>query len=271
MSTKNFLQIVFAIVISFSITSCKKNSLTDTPDVTTSDYASKHATSEALVQNDNDMLMSQDQTFLDGKTFTNQIDYGLPSCVNKTVSGTFPNRTIKLNFGSSCTDAFGIVRSGIMMIQIDSFARQVGGKAIVTFDNYYVNGYRRQGKVTWQCLSRSNDSISWSRIVDTGKITAPDGRIWFHEANKHVTQIGIPASEYVITGSGTVTNIAGNTFSSQIQSALHKPVTCARIVSGTIKYTGTNHYAVIDYGTGDCDNTATISIDGGSPRGITLP
>ena len=50
-----------------------------------------------------------------------------------------------------------------------------------------------------------------------------------------------------------------------ITSALEKKVLCDNIDKGTIKITGPNHYAIIDYGDGSCDREATISIDGSNP------
>ncbi len=271
MNTKNIVSLLFAVTVVFCLGSCKKNTAVDSSDDTIFDAASKHGTTEVLVQNDNDVLNSLDNSFLEGKTIVANIDYGLPGCAIKTVSGTFPHRVVTIDFGNVCTDSFNIQRKGIVHIQIDGYARRVGDSAIMTFDNYYVNGYHRQGKITWNCISRNSDSVVWTRRVDTGKITSPNGNYWLHSGSKTVVQKGVPSpTEYVITGAGSVTNSSGNTFVSQIISPLHKIVGCPRIVSGTINYIGTNHNALLDYGTGVCDSTATISIDGGSPRTITL-
>lgn len=43
-----------------------------------------------------------------------------------------------------------------------------------------------------------------------------------------------------------------------------------RLVSGILTITGPIHSAVIDYGNGDCDNNATISIDGGAATTFTF-
>ena len=43
-----------------------------------------------------------------------------------------------------------------------------------------------------------------------------------------------------------------------------------RVISGVLTITGPEHSAVIDYGTGDCDNTATIAIDGGTATTFTF-
>ena len=43
---------------------------------------------------------------------------------------------------------------------------------------------------------------------------------------------------------------------------LEKKVICENIDKGSIKITGPNHFALIDFGDGICDRDATISIDG---------
>jgi hypothetical protein len=48
-------------------------------------------------------------------------------------------------------------------------------------------------------------------------------------------------------------------------------MTCQyRVVSGVLTITGPLHSAVIDYGNGDCDNNATIAIDGGVATPFTF-
>jgi len=58
----------------------------------------------------------------------------------------------------------------------------------MTFENYYVNGFKREGTITW-----TNTSIppvkGWQRKVENGKITAPNGRYWLYQSLKDVTQI----------------------------------------------------------------------------------
>jgi hypothetical protein len=52
---------------------------------------------------------------------------------------------------------------------------------------------------------------------------------------------------------------------------LQKKVSCANIDSGRIRFEGPNHFAILDYGNGDCDRIAVISINGNPARTIILP
>jgi hypothetical protein len=75
---------------------------------------------------------------------------------------------------------------------------------------------------------------------------------------------------FSITGQATVTNPGNITRTATILEALQKKYLCPFIDKGRVKFQGPNHFAVLDYGNGDCDRFATISIDGRVPRIITL-
>ena len=99
-----------------------------------------------------------------------------------------------------------------------------------------------------------------------------------HDGIKQVTQVAgnstprnLLDDAFSITGTSHVTNSAGASRDAIIETPLHKVVVCNHIDSGTIRFQGPNHYAILDFGNGTCDAIATISIDNYSPRTITLP
>lgn len=146
----------------------------------------------------------------------------------------------------------------------------------MTFDNYFVNGFKKEGTITWTNTS-SGATKSWSRKVENGKITAPDGRYWLHSGLKNVVQtagastpLNLLDDVFSITGNHTVTNAAGNSRTATITEALQKKTVCENIDKGKVKIEGASHYAIIDFGDGTCDRVATISIDGRAPRTILL-
>ena len=75
---------------------------------------------------------------------------------------------------------------------------------------------------------------------------------------------------FSITGNHSVTNSAGRTRDCTVLEALQKKTACSNIDKGKLKVQGPNHFALIDFGDGTCDNLATISIDGRAPRTIIL-
>lgn len=162
-----------------------------------------------------------------------------------------------------------------MIVVLSDSLRRPGATATTTFENYYVNAFRREGTIVWTNTS-TNVTRSWRREVINGKVTAPTGEWWLHNGIKNVIQVAgtdtmIPFDDiFNITGSGNTTNSAGRTRSHTILDALVKRNNCENIVRGRLRVDGPNHFAIINFGDGVCDNLATISIDGNPPRTIQL-
>ncbi len=195
--------------------------------------------------------------------------------VTVTPAGSFP-KTITINFGTGNTAANGVIRSGKINVVLSDSVRKAGSKAVITFTNYYVNGFKKEGTITWTNTSTAN-AKGWQRKVENGKITAPDGRYWLHSGIRDAVQISgantpntLLDDVFLITGNHTVSNAAGKTKNTYITEALEKKVVCENIGTGKLRVEGDNHIAIIDFGNGDCDKIATISIDGNAPRTITL-
>jgi len=274
---------LFASVLLSSLlfTACKKESTTETdPTIeATFELTADQATSEFMTEDDNDILMesAEDRGIL-GNFAPNPIepDNFLP-CATMTVTPAvgFP-KTIRMTFDSTCVTLRGVRRSGVVQVVISDTLRRAGSTAVMTFENYFVNRFKREGVHTWSNTSEPGIR-RWRRTVVGGKITGPGGRFWLHESDKIVTQtagVGTPQrldDVFSIRGNNSVTNPQGATRTAEITSPLQKKVSCANIDSGRIRFEGPNHFAILDYGNGDCDRIAMISINGQPPRTILLP
>jgi hypothetical protein len=202
------------------------------------------------------------------------------SCATVTVTpqNTFP-KTIVIDFGAGgCTSADGIVRKGKINITLSDYVHNPGCTAVMTFDNYYAAGFKVEGTITWTNTSTPN-AVSWTRQITNGKVIEPlGGYYWLHEGTKNVIQtagantpLNLLDDVYSVTGNHTVTNPAGKTRTVTILEALEKKTTCHNVTKGKMKIQGPNHFAILDFGDGTCDNIATITIDGNPPRTILLP
>jgi hypothetical protein len=263
--------------------SCKKDNSTaasaSTEIASTTELSTDNAISDNLNADAENVLIqaSADNNFA-GATPTGITSPmgNLPACATVTVTPAqgFP-KNITIDFGSGCSSVTGIVRSGIIHITISDSLRKSGSVAVMTFDNFYIGGFKKQGRVTWT-NTKQDTTNSWTRVcLDT--ITSPAGKTWIHNGTHFVAQISgnntpknIIDNVYLTTGSATVTNSNGVTRTATILSPLEKKVDCDNIDSGTVKIQGPKHYAIIDYGDGTCDRLATISIDGGTPVTILL-
>lgn len=277
------LLFVMAICSTAFITSCKKTNSASTADEieTTFDLSGKQAIADNLTQDDNDVLdevtatNSLNGSYALGPITVNNV---LGSCAVVTVTGNFPAKNISIDFGTGCTNGFGVIRKGIINIVLTDSLRKSGSMATVTFNNYYINGFKKEGTITWTNTTVTGSGIpSWNRKVVNGKITAPSGDFWLHSADINIsmtagvnTPNNLTDDIFSISGTRTVTNPAGKTRTSTTLTALQKKAACSNIDQGTLQVQGPNHVAVIDFGNGTCDNLATISIDGRTPRTIIL-
>jgi hypothetical protein len=284
MKTIHFNLIMAFFAFTIFATSCKKDKTTDNlEDIeTTFEASSNQAIADNLSQDASDVLEEASARnglfggFNGCGIFITNTWIG--SCATVTVTGTFPTKNIKIDFGTGCVSPNGVLRKGIVNIILTDSLRTSGSKATLTFDNYFVNGYKKEGTIV-----RTNTTLagaatrSHNRTVTGGKITAPTGRYWLHSANIDITQTegnatpcDIRDDVYLLSGTRSTTNDAGKTRTGTTQTSLQKKTNCANIDQGILKVQGPNHFALIDFGNGACDNQATISIDGRPARTITL-
>jgi len=189
--------------------------------------------------------------------------------------GVFP-KTVTLDFGAGCLGRDGKLRKGKIITVYTGRMIVPGSKATTTFDNYYVDSFHIEGTHINENTSASNQQ-SWHVQVVNGKITnTGSGRWKLWNSNKTITQIegnGTPLfpldDVFKITGTASGSNAGGNTWTSAITDPLIKKFTCHWIVKGTVVITRNAHVATLDYGSGNCDNQAVITVNGNS-RTITL-
>ncbi|MEP6676405.1 MAG: hypothetical protein ABJA78_14685 [Ferruginibacter sp.] len=278
MKTKNLLFLaVSATLVGFS--SCKKTSSAVDEYETTFELSADQGIADNLTEDANDVLneAAVDKNLMGGRgTETAQTTNTL-SCAAITVTPAtgFP-KTMIIDFGTGCTSTNGVARTGKITVVLSDSLRKSGSTATMTFDNYFVNGFKKEGIITWTNTSTVQIK-SWQRKVENGKITAPGGNYWLHYGVRDIVQtagastpLNLLDDVYSITGNHTVTNAAGKTRTAVILTALEKKATCTNIDMGTVKVQGPNHFATIDFGNGTCDNIATISIDGRPSRTFLL-
>jgi hypothetical protein len=263
-----------ALSLAVLFNSCKKAENSEEIE-TTFQLSSDQAMSDNLAEDANDVFMEIAQDNNVAGNFTEAPVTNIIPCATVTITPAsgFP-KTIVIDFGVSCTHR-NITRSGKINIVLTDSVRRPGSTATMTFTNYYVNGYKVEGTYIWTNTSTPNVR-SWRRVTQNGKITAPDARYWLHEGTRDVVQtagVGTPTitdDVFSITGTHTVTNAANQSRTCTVLEALQKKNACANIDKGILKVQGPNHYATINFGDGTCDNLATISIDGRTPRVIIL-
>ncbi len=189
--------------------------------------------------------------------------------IDLPTEGSWP-KTLTIDYGTSCLGIDNILRSGKVIITVTGPRSEQGSSRSITFLDYYFNGVKIEGTKTVENLGENNDgNIVMGVTLTGGKITLTDGSSVSCEYSREREYIaGFDTyyfwdDECLITGSGSGTGYNGNTFEYSITTPLHWKAVCRFIVSGTIEFsiTGVEPF-YLDYGSGECDNVATISRDG---------
>ena len=190
----------------------------------------------------------------------------------------FP-KTVVIDFGTGCTGSDGHTRRGKIITVYTGPMIIPGSKATTTFDGFYTDSIKVEGTHIVQNNSTSNHFI-FSITVENGKLTAPSGN--FIMWNKHITVTQIEGNGtphfplddiFSITGSGNGTVKHGDNtvqWSFEIIEPLIRKFICHWTIKGTVRLTVNGITGILNYGNGDCDNKATLTI-GNVVINITLP
>jgi len=278
MKTKILLLITATVLITFF--SCKKDM--SLPDKSGINLADDDAVSEAVFEDvfnsvDN-ATIALDDAMKNGNTKT--VFLVADSCPTISVShppaGIWP-KTITIDYGTGCTGFNDNTRSGRIIIEVTGPRREEGSKRTVSFDNYFFNDIKVEGTKVFENLGlNSNNNFVISVTLSDGKLILPDGKTLEREVEHQrewVAGFMTPNKwddECLVTGSASGKNAEGISYLRTITSALHWKRVCAFIVSGVVKFErdGKDPFE-LDYGTGECDNKAVVTM-GGESKEIQL-
>ena len=230
----------------------------------------------------NDVNNIADEAALTGAVFyktevENSLLAGCAVVTRDTIS--IPHVTT-IDFGSGCTGIDGKTRRGIIVVTHDGHYRQAETTVTITFNNYYVNDNQVIGTKTIH-----NDGVNGNgnfvfTITVNGQIILSNGGGTINWTSQRVREWIAGEStpsrdddQYSITGLASGTAANGELFTATIVDPLIRNIApgCRRhFVSGTvlIQRSGKSD-KVIDFGSGTCDNLATVTINGVT-RTITL-
>lgn len=210
---------------------------------------------------------------------TNQPSTQQVACATITVSPqdqtTWP-KTVSIDYGTAgCIGLNGYVRKGKISYTIDKKLLNTGAKIIVNFDNYSVNGYKLEGVYTITNNGSAN-GLNVTVVLTNGKVTHPDGKWYTRTSTTNWIQsagmstLTIIDDEYNLTGNGTITSSEGNTLTAASKTNLLRKVSCVNTVSGQLDLTYNNIAGILDFGNGECDKAAVITV-AGKQYNVTLP
>ena len=194
------------------------------------------------------------------------------SVVTKQLSTLRFPLQITIDFGGGCTARDGRTRKGKIIIVYTGHLAIPGNSASATFDGYSIDNVKVEGthKLT---NTGTTDKKSYTTQVINAKLSEANGNYVLWNSEKTVAQVEGGATPlislddmYSITGqsNGSV-QIDSKYFqwSTAITTPLTKRFSCRWISRGTLSLKkGNDAVAVLDYGSGTCDNKASFTVNG---------
>ena len=209
-------------------------------------------------------------------TKSNVTDRYLPDCVTITVVIVQNMKTVTLDFGEGCELRNGNFVSGKIIMTYERDPEAASKMITYSFEDFYFN--RKNVKGGGSILrerSNENGNPQSTKTFDV-TVTWPDG-LFASKVGEKVREMiegqGTPAwgdNVFLITGNWTFTRRNGIVLSAKIIKELRRELACKFLVSGTIELSKNLDTAILDYGDGECDDLATVSINGGERREIHL-
>jgi hypothetical protein len=270
MFTKRFFSILtIGLLAGISIISCQKEKQAD--NAADLEMTEKSAQAEAIFD---EMTEIADQAYeseifnlKDGPDAADR----LGNCVTITLDTTVMPRVLTIDFGEeNCLCRDGKWRRGKIIVTFTGHYHQTGTVITHSFENFYVNDNHIEGQRVLTNHGPNSSGFPETSIVSEGTITFnQSGLILTIENNRLRTWIegynqpGWWNNVFLIEGSGSHSFSNGNGFTRTILDPLRREAACHHFVSGTIETVPVNKPArILDYGDGECDNIATLTING---------
>jgi hypothetical protein len=271
---KKILSILLVSCMVLSVASCRKDKEATDEDV---EITSQNSLADASME---DLQTISDQGSTGNLTsYRMSEDEGLMvnACAVITHDSLSSPRMLTIDFGATnclCND--GRYRRGKLTCTYTGTYRAVGSTRTIITDNYFVNDNKIAGTRTVTNTGLNTAGNYQFDISDVVNVTFASGstlsrnstrvRKWVagYSTMLHSDDV------YLITGSATGTNAAGNSYSATITTPLRREMNCRWIVSGVLQVMPSGKaMRSINFGSGSCDNQATATV-GSFTKAITL-
>lgn len=283
---KNFNQLskllLILVALTLSFTACNKNKFTDDTDVTAAQNLNF-----AEIEDDNLQIMADqadENGEITGLRLSNPVDNStvdiITGCAIITRDTLSSPKKITIDFGDGCTNNFGITRKGKIIVTYTGRYRAEGTVIHIVSENYFVNNNKVDIDRTVTNLGENNNGNLEFSVHSERMVTFTDGTNSSSTQNK--TREWIAGSStprdftddvYKVTGVGTHTSKRGILYDVSTITPLIRKLSCHQFVSGEVKivrHGNRDRFGIINFGTGECDNEATVTLDNGRSFTIDL-
>ncbi|MGE0077679.1 MAG: hypothetical protein AB7S48_07460 [Bacteroidales bacterium] len=263
--TSLFFAASLMMMAAISFTSCEKDDDTDSMESTLEQDDDASAYFDDVLAEVDDLTMISDSKTADYATLSVE---GQGTRTRKTAwEGDWRVDTITYVDYVNGNSRYERVKNGKVIIRMLGTATQATFERQVSFMNFNINGNEIEG----QKRIVKTSEYQYTVTLQNGKITFTDGttytrtcertRTW---ADGYSTPYYVWDDVYTVEGTDSGQNRKGYTYTHQITNALMYQLGCRWIVEGTIEMTVNGDTATVDYGNGECDNSATVTHNGKS-------
>lgn len=262
--------LVLGLTLSLFILSCSNDDKTSSTEM-----SDAKVSTEIDVATEDVSKIIEDQFALQvnptaGKSMDNNLET-LPLCATVTIQLTATTWTRTVVF-DNCELPNGNVLDGTIIVSGSLNFDAPSHTISYSFVDFHHNNILIEGNRTVVRTFQSTAQLNVPHPVATMSIdmtvTFPNGNSYHRVGNRvreMIEGFGTPMvwsdNIFSITGSWTTTFPAG-TSTSTITAPLRVRTNCPFIVRGIVTTVRNNNTAVLDYGNGECDNQATLTING---------
>lgn len=191
-------------------------------------------------------------------------------------------RRVTIDYGTGCTNAEGVTRSGKIIFTYLNNLYQVDGKQIISYDNYYIDGIKIEGVTKATNNGPQNNSEAGYRFLfKDRKLIYPNGDYIATDGHRRVLKFsdtpgfGFPNGNFQVMGEMSYKSLLDgveSSYKTNITQRLTYRENCNWIVKGIEVTTfADGKKSTFDWGPGICDNQATLTVRDGTVYTITLP
>jgi hypothetical protein len=263
MKRVNSLLAAGLIMTSMAFNACEKIDIAPLSEALQADDEVASIFDQAL--NEADEISFPEQTSIKTLEF-NEGNSGTRTVVTTSDNGVVTHTITYDNFVNG-NSQFERVINGTMIITVtgrpylETFSRHI------TLQNFTVNGILIEGDKQIEKTATNQFTIT----LTNGKVTFTDGKTYTRESIRTRTWVAgintpfnIWDDEFEIEGEASGINRNDQDYTHTITNPLLWKRTCRWIVSGTVEMVVGENTVSLDYGDGECDYNATLTINGES-------
>jgi len=263
------LQLMMLVMLSLTMafTSCNKD---ENPTIDTSTSADD-ALAENIYDNVSNIADEAYSLKTDNLKSTDAGRLFIGECAEITLDTIAIPHALIIDFGDeNCLCNDGRYRRGKIIVSFTGRYRHTGTVITHEFEDYHVNDNKIEGSKVVTNMGLNDEGNTYFNVEVVGIIykALNGGTVSW---NSSLSREWVEGSDtftlwddvYLITGEAHGIRVDGHTWEREILTPLRKELGCKHFVSGTVEIKPDDKpLRILDYGTGECDNIATVLVNG---------